>query len=190
MQFSQQPDEEALMKSALKLFMQKGYHNTSLRDICNKSNCTTGKFYIYFDSKISLFRLMVRNATDSIDAFVLKYIQALQNQHHITLHDTQVVLLNVLSSTTFIHDIFAYRYAFFTLIRFAGETDYTDYLSETDYANYLGSSVAKVLRKCSKNNLYNLLYIIPAQLDIVIRVALTQVDSDIHAVIDRLKEIL
>lgn len=46
---------EKLLNSSLKLIKEKGYHNTTVRDICADANVSIGTFYSYFPAKNDLF---------------------------------------------------------------------------------------------------------------------------------------
>ena len=39
------------IESAIKVFEQKGYHNTRVKDITEEAGTSVGNFYRYFDSK-------------------------------------------------------------------------------------------------------------------------------------------
>ncbi|MHB1680979.1 MAG: TetR/AcrR family transcriptional regulator [bacterium] len=42
---------EKILKKAMRLFVVKGYHNTSIRDIAKESKISTGAIYHHFESK-------------------------------------------------------------------------------------------------------------------------------------------
>ena len=46
---------EKLLNASLKLIKEKGYHNTTVRDICAAANVSIGTFYSYFPTKNDLF---------------------------------------------------------------------------------------------------------------------------------------
>ncbi|MBO4391128.1 MAG: TetR/AcrR family transcriptional regulator [Lachnospiraceae bacterium] len=46
---------ELLLEAARAEFMEKGYHNASLRSICSKAGVTTGALYYFFENKEDLF---------------------------------------------------------------------------------------------------------------------------------------
>lgn len=46
---------EKLLNASLKLIKEKGYHNTTVRDICSAANVSIGTFYSYFPTKNDLF---------------------------------------------------------------------------------------------------------------------------------------
>jgi AcrR family transcriptional regulator len=46
---------QEIVKSAIKVFSQKGYHQTKVQDITKSIGISTGTFYIYFNNKRDLF---------------------------------------------------------------------------------------------------------------------------------------
>jgi AcrR family transcriptional regulator len=44
-----------ILKAAGKLFLKKGYTNTTMRDICRKAELSTGAVYFYFKSKEEIY---------------------------------------------------------------------------------------------------------------------------------------
>lgn len=59
---------EMLLNAAWKLFRQKGYHDTTMRDILSEANCSKGRFYYYFNAKAELL--------DSLsEVFDQKYVE-------------------------------------------------------------------------------------------------------------------
>ena len=50
-----QRTRERLLKSSLKLMKEKGYQNTTVREICNDAKVSIGTFYSYFPAKDDLF---------------------------------------------------------------------------------------------------------------------------------------
>ena len=50
-----QRTKERLLNSSLKLIKEKGYRNTTVRDICNDAKVSVGTFYSYFPAKDDLF---------------------------------------------------------------------------------------------------------------------------------------
>lgn len=51
--------QQALLKAAIELFGEKGYHQASVRDIARLAGVATGTFYLYFRNKESLFAALV-----------------------------------------------------------------------------------------------------------------------------------
>jgi AcrR family transcriptional regulator len=53
--------KEKILSAALSLFSKKGYHETSMDDIVEKSGFSKGAIYGYFDSKETLFLELQKN---------------------------------------------------------------------------------------------------------------------------------
>ncbi|MFW9806744.1 MAG: TetR/AcrR family transcriptional regulator [Candidatus Thorarchaeota archaeon] len=53
--------KEKILAAALSLFSKKGYHETSMDDIVDKSGFSKGAIYSYFDSKETLFLELQKN---------------------------------------------------------------------------------------------------------------------------------
>lgn len=56
-----------LIKSALELFSEKGYEETSIDDICEKAEVSHGLFYYYFDSKEDVIEAITENMVEKIE---------------------------------------------------------------------------------------------------------------------------
>ena len=54
---------ELIKKSALELFANEGYHNTSILKIAQKANVSKGLLYNYFDSKEALLKAIIKEQT-------------------------------------------------------------------------------------------------------------------------------
>ncbi len=52
---------EKILKVAFKEFLQKGFENTSLRNIAKLSNLTTGAIYGYFNGERDFFDSLVKD---------------------------------------------------------------------------------------------------------------------------------
>ena len=59
-----------ILDSARAEFLEKGYINASLRNICNKAGVTTGAFYKRYPGKEELFTALVQDVLDDIDGVV------------------------------------------------------------------------------------------------------------------------
>jgi AcrR family transcriptional regulator len=49
-----------LTRSALELFVERGYAATRLEDVARRAGVSKGTLYLYFDSKVELFKAVVR----------------------------------------------------------------------------------------------------------------------------------
>lgn len=48
-----------LLDAAEDLFTSKGFHSTSISDICKRADTAVGTFYIYFDTKTDVYRYLM-----------------------------------------------------------------------------------------------------------------------------------
>jgi len=55
--------EDQLLESALRLFKEKGYHDTSMQDLADALAMQKGSLYYYIDSKEELLRRLLERAT-------------------------------------------------------------------------------------------------------------------------------
>lgn len=55
----QQEKQQALVRAAVALFGDKGYHKTSIKDIACAAGVATGTFYLYFPKKEALLAALV-----------------------------------------------------------------------------------------------------------------------------------
>lgn len=61
---------ERLYQTALELFLSKGYHTTTMRDIAEAAGCSLGLTYRYFRSKEDLVLALYRRSTEETSAHV------------------------------------------------------------------------------------------------------------------------
>ncbi len=57
---------EQILQSAAKVFAKKGYHSTSVTDICNKADVARGTIYLYFENKRDIFDTLIKKFTHTI----------------------------------------------------------------------------------------------------------------------------
>jgi len=50
---------QCILDAAAQVFYEKGYHGSSINDICQLASIASGTFYIYFDSKYNLYKFML-----------------------------------------------------------------------------------------------------------------------------------
>ena len=79
-----QSTHENILNNAIEMFLEKGYLNTSLRDLCKKANVTTGAFYKHFKDKEDLFEEIVKPLIAEIDEYFIinanRFIDASNSQ--------------------------------------------------------------------------------------------------------------
>jgi len=57
----QKTDTGTIVKVALEIFLEKGYHNTSMSDIANETGLLKGSLYHHFKSKEDLMKAVISN---------------------------------------------------------------------------------------------------------------------------------
>lgn len=71
--------QQQISEAALKLFAQKGYHNTTVRDIARLSNISTGSIYDYIDNKEDILFLVSQSFFANLKKGVEKSLQGLSD---------------------------------------------------------------------------------------------------------------
>ena len=61
-----------ILDTAAKVFAERGYFNTKIRDILNEARISTGSFYFYFNNKEELFEILY-------DEMINAYLNVLQD---------------------------------------------------------------------------------------------------------------
>lgn len=67
---------QKLLDSSVELFIEKGYFNTAVRDIINRSGLGTGTFYNYFTDKEDVLKVLLEGFADRIIASINDYYEA------------------------------------------------------------------------------------------------------------------
>ena len=57
---------QRILESGMKMFLERGFERTNLRDLCADAGITTGSFYRHFESKEDIFAHFVQPAVDEI----------------------------------------------------------------------------------------------------------------------------
>ncbi len=81
MSFPQKNTKELILEISLKLFSEKGYKSTSVRDIANEVGITQSGLYNHFKGKDAILETLIANLTDSaiVKLFENKSIEELAN---------------------------------------------------------------------------------------------------------------
>lgn len=61
---------DKIVSAAAQVFYEKGYHNSSINDITQCAGVASGTFYIYFDSKINLYKFLLLQCSHMIRRFL------------------------------------------------------------------------------------------------------------------------
>lgn len=71
-----------IARAATPIFARKGYHNTSIEDICTESRVAQGTLYLHFSGKLEVFRMALIDALAKIQEIVKPVnIQSIQDQN-------------------------------------------------------------------------------------------------------------
>lgn len=63
-----------------RLFSERGYYETSIKDITDAADVGTGTFYIYFDSKLSLYKVVLDEYGKSIRQYIAEHVKHSKNR--------------------------------------------------------------------------------------------------------------
>ena len=66
---------EKLIDAAAEIFYEKGFHGGSISDITRRAGVGSGTFYIYFDSKLSIYRYLLVEYGRRVRAHASKAIE-------------------------------------------------------------------------------------------------------------------
>ncbi|MFC1849883.1 TetR/AcrR family transcriptional regulator [candidate division CSSED10-310 bacterium] len=69
---------QEIIQTASKLFLTRGYENTSLNEIAKKTSITKGGIYHYFESKEHLLTAVINNVFDGIARYSESYFKDCQ----------------------------------------------------------------------------------------------------------------
>lgn len=69
-----------ILEETERLFSQKGYYHTSIKDITDAAEVGTGTFYIYFDSKLSLYKVVLEEYGKSIRQYIAEHVKESKNR--------------------------------------------------------------------------------------------------------------
>lgn len=65
----------SMLKSALNLFLEKGFDNTSIDEITKKSKVAKGTFYLYFEDKIDIRNKIIIDKSSKVIGDAYKHIK-------------------------------------------------------------------------------------------------------------------
>lgn len=72
--------EEAIFRSAMELFSEKGYEQTTIRDIAEKSELAVGTLYNYYKSKSDMLMSMLSSRRQSVERKATQYLAELESR--------------------------------------------------------------------------------------------------------------
>jgi AcrR family transcriptional regulator len=65
--------QEQLLFVAGKVFAKKGYHSTSISDICKRADIARGTLYLYFDNKRDIFDTLIKQYISGMLSAITKF---------------------------------------------------------------------------------------------------------------------
>ena len=88
-----------MLKHAARLFLERGFHGTSVEAITNAANVTKGAFYWHFNSKLELLEAIINEfETDFLDGLIQDVTHtsgnALQKLHRLTRYNAVFAYYN------------------------------------------------------------------------------------------------
>ena len=67
--------KELLLKCATEEFIEKGYKDASLRNICRRAGLTTGAMYFFFDGKEDIFNAVVEEPVNALMSYITNHFE-------------------------------------------------------------------------------------------------------------------
>ena len=132
-----------LLSAAMEEFLDKGYENASLKEICGKAGVTTGALYKRFDGKEDLFNALVEDTVRGME----QYGTAVSEEELKKLSDQQLYDLFSMSAEAnlgWLRFLYERKDSFKLLIKCASSTRYADFhreraqkMSELSFLGYL-----------------------------------------------------
>lgn len=86
----QKTDPQEIVKIALEIFLEKGYHKTSMADIANETGLLKGSLYHHFNSKQDLMKAIIK----SIHEWYKREIFVIQHDDKLTTDDKVTALIH------------------------------------------------------------------------------------------------
>jgi len=65
-----------IVRATRKLFLKKGYHGTSIRDICRESGLSNGTLYFYFENKDALYAHIYEECFQHLNGMLARAVHA------------------------------------------------------------------------------------------------------------------
>lgn len=101
-----QEKRERILECALDLFVEKGYVNTPVRDIIDRSDYGTGTFYKYFNNKEDLLKTLLTDFLEQIIDSVNNYFKT-EDDLYLRFIETKRVMLEVFIQNPKLAEIFS-----------------------------------------------------------------------------------
>ena len=96
---------EKLLECALELFIEKGYFDTPVRDIIERSGFGTGTFYKYFDNKEDILKTLLEGFAQQIISSVKNYYTT-EKDLYIRFVETKRVTMEIFAQNKKLSEIY------------------------------------------------------------------------------------
>jgi AcrR family transcriptional regulator len=83
-----------ILDTATKVFAERGYYNTKVKDILDKAGVSTGSFYFYFNNKEELFEILY-------DEMIKTYLSVLQDVIDTMTDNAENIVKSISTTITF-----------------------------------------------------------------------------------------
>ena len=117
---------ESILNSAARHFLEVGFPNASIRQICKAAGVTNGAFYAHFRSKEDLFAQLVEPALQGLQALYER-----ESGQYLNIRSAEDILsafrLTAPSESRIIRYIYANGNAFRLLLQASGGTEYANF---------------------------------------------------------------
>lgn len=132
-----------LLSAAMEEFLEKGYENASLKEICRKAGVTTGALYKRFEGKEDLFSALVADTARGLEQFGTNVTEDdLKKLTDRELYD--LLSMSAEKSLVWLQFLYERKDSFKLLIKCASHTRYVDFhrdraqkMSELSFLGYL-----------------------------------------------------
>jgi AcrR family transcriptional regulator len=127
MSYDYEKTHELILKSAMKTFMEIGFRNASIRNICKDAGVTNGAFYAHFKSKDDLFAALV---SEKLNVFNETY----QDMSDIDIKSVDDVMnmfdMSYSSIETLIHYVYSEQDVFMLILKSSGGSSYENFVND------------------------------------------------------------
>ncbi|WP_243140183.1 TetR/AcrR family transcriptional regulator [Candidatus Syntrophocurvum alkaliphilum] len=94
------------MKCSIDLFIEKGYFNTSIRDIIARSGVGTGTFYNYFIDKEDILKALLEDFADQIISGIKEYY-TIEKDLYLRFVETKRLTMEVFAQNEALSEIYS-----------------------------------------------------------------------------------
>ncbi|MBW7858937.1 MAG: TetR/AcrR family transcriptional regulator [Leptonema sp. (in: Bacteria)] len=69
-----------ILDAARGSFFEKGYQNTTIKEITDRANLSIGTFYLYFEDKVDVYKCVLLEGIDLLESHLRKSVSDFQNE--------------------------------------------------------------------------------------------------------------